>query len=178
MHKIFLKVVTFILLPSLIYAGTLNQDNKAVEKKRQTLEEQRSSYENRLKKLSVRRQAMDKSLAQCFSKHWKSDWKPVIAASKTKNDDLKAQRLQLDQNRIELSQVRQELENHRVRIEENFKNKARGANYETQFRNYLKDFEVKYFQRIEAELFVGYQDYIIKFEKYLKFLENSTKECR
>ncbi len=172
-------VITFFLFVQIPIAGELQDDYKKLEIKRQKLEKQRKQYEARLKALSLQRQRLTSNLFQCISKDWKGDrWGPKLDQAESTREKLENERLNIVKLRVDINKARGEFESTRAMIENTYKIKTPGSEYETEFRRYMNGLDDQYFSRLKKELFRDYEKYLSGIEKYLIFLKDSIELCK
>ncbi len=169
-------IVGIALAPGL-YAGTLSEEYKNMETRQNKLEKERKTHETKLRKLASRRHSLNLALNQCLSRKIDKDWGTKIKEAREAQNKLEQKRKNLVTMRVELDTVRSKLEADRAEIENNYKGKSRGAEYEAEFRNYMSDFDIQYFQRVETELFQGYIVYLSAVENYNAYLKRFVDEC-
>lgn len=172
-------IVGIALAPGLhkACAGTLSEDYKKMETRQNDLEKERKVYETQLRKLASRRHSLNLALNQCLSRKIDQNWGTKIKEAKAAQDKLEEKRNDLVMRRVELDNIRSDLESTRAEIENKYKNKRRGAEYEAEFRSYMTEFAAQYFQRVETELFQGYIAYLAAVEKYNAYLKKLVDEC-
>jgi len=161
-----------------VSAGTLEEDHTALELKRKALEKTRMDYEVRLRTLSAKRYGLSLDLNKCVADKNIPSWEDRLEEAKTEGDRLERERADLVKLRIELDRVRNDNETRRAAIESKYRGKPRGEPYETELRQYMENLQTDYFDRIEKELFYGYQEYLASVENFLQFLEKFIEECR
>lgn len=158
-------------------AGTLQEDYRASESRQKELVKKRMDYEVELRKLSAKRHSLNLALNQCFSKNFNNLWEVKIKEAKAIKEKLEEERNALVELRVDLDDVRSELEGERTNIEKKYRNKSRGTEYEEEFRGYMSELEIKYFLRLENELFTGYEAYLGGVRNYHAFLQGLVDEC-
>ena len=188
---VMLAMVFGTLTPAV--AGTLQEDYKAVEAKRRALEKKRMDYENRQEAVSAEMQQVTKELNDCIyetrmkalekRKHkiyesWRTIWESRLKEAEMARRSAEEVRRSLTRLWRDLSDVRKKFEDMRREIEQKHTYKGPGTAYEREFRAYMKRMEENYFDRIENELFAGYDEYLNGARGYLKLLSNSLQMCR
>lgn len=173
-----IAAITFFMSVQ-VFAGDLQDDYRKLEVKRKKLEKHRSQYEARLKALSLKRQRLTSRLSKCISLNWKGDqWEAKLKQAEITREKLEAERLNIVKLRTHINKVRGEFENTRARIEETYKIKTPGSEYETEFRQYMSGLDDQYFTRLENELFRDYEAYLSGIVNYLMFLKDSIELCK
>ena len=174
-------------------AGSLQEDYRAVVEKRKALEKQREDYERRQEALSAELQQVTESLNECIYKtrmealkkrkhkiyeSWRTIWESRLKEAEMARRSAEEVRRSLTQLWRDLSEVRQKYESMRQDIESRHTFKGPGTAYEREFRSYMAELEKNYFDRIENELFAGYEEYLNGAKGYLNLLSTSLKTCR
>lgn len=183
----------FLAAAAVSGAGTLQEDYREVVEKRQTLEKERAEYERRQQALSSDLQQITKDLNHCIyetrmralekRKHkiyesWRTIWESRLKEAEIARRSAEEVRRSLTQLWRELSEVRGKFEALRQEIENRHTRKGPGTPYEEEFRGYMASLESNYFDRIENELFAGYDEYLNGARGYLRLLSNSLEMCR
>lgn len=178
---------------TLAAAGTLQEDYKATEAKRRALEKKRMDYENRQQSVSSEMQKITKDLNDCIYEtrmkalekrktkiyeSWRTIWESRLKEAEIARRNAEEVRRSLTHLWRDLSDVRKKFETLRQEIEKKHTYKGPGAAYEKEFRSYMESMEKNYFDRIESELFTGYEEYLNGARGYLKLLANSLQMCQ
>lgn len=182
-----------LAIVSVSVAGTLQEDYQKVVAKRQALEQERRDYEQRQQALSSELQQVTKDLNDCIyetrmralkkRKHkiyesWRTIWESRLKEAEVARRSAEEVRRSLTQLWRDLSKVREKFEALRQEIENRHTYKGPGTPYEEEFRSYMESMENNYFDRVENELFAGYDEYLNGARGYLRLLANSLKMCR
>lgn len=184
----------FLLITTPVsFAGTLQEDYKAVVEKRRDLEKKRIDYEKRQDNISVEMNQITKDLNECIyetrkkalkkRKHkiyesWRMIWESRLKEAEMARRSMEEARRSMVQLWREIGEVRKQFENRRQDIENRHTYKGPGTAYEKEFRAYMEEMEQQYFKRIENELFDGYEEYLRGARGYLNLLTNSLDMCR
>ncbi len=158
-------------------AETLGKDYEASVLRQKELVKERRDYEVKLRRLSAKRHSLNLALNQCFSKNFNKVWESRIKDAMEIRDKLEDERNALVKLRVDLDDIRSKLESSRMKIELKYRNKSRGDEYETEFRQYMSELEINYFLRLENGLFAGYETYLTGVGKYHNFLQGLVDEC-
>lgn len=174
-------------------AGELIADNRALEKKRSELEQQRAEYEKKLKALTDTLEKTASQLNDCvyqtrlktlkskhqqFYENWRKIWESRLREAEIARKSAEEERRRIIKLWRELGKVREQLEARRQAIEKQFEGNRQDPEYESQFRQYMNQMRTEYFQKIEKQLFSGYESYLEGAKGYLRFLKNSLDLCR
>ncbi len=174
-------------------AGSLQEDYQVVVKKRRDLEKKRMDYERRLEAVSAEMRQVTKELNDCIYKtrmralekrkhkiyeSWRNIWESRLKEAEMARRSAEEVRRSLKQLWRDLSDTRKRFEERRQKIENQHTYKGPGTPYEREFRAYMADMETAYFDRIEKELFAGYDEYLKGARGYVKLLTNSLQMCR
>lgn len=175
-----------------IQAQDLKKDYRAIEKRREDIERKRAEYEQRLEELTDQLNKVAGELNNCIYntrmktlnarqrkiyESWRIIWESRLNEAEFAREAVETERRELRVLWQELGAERLKYENHRVDIERNYENRVRDQEYENQFRAYMADISKNYLDRIENELFIGYEDYLTQADGYLVFLTNSLDLC-
>ena len=173
-----LAVFAFVLLPTdHSSAASLQEDYRAFEARRQSLEETRRGYETRLATLASQVKSLNIVFFQCVSPKEPDYWEGKIAEVKRIRDDLETERKVLSTLRKQVNEVGRRLEQRRQEIEETHTRKGPGTPYEADFRRYMADLSEEYFQPMENRLFAGYDAYLSGVDYYIEYLKESVGPC-
>lgn len=159
------------------HAWKLQEDYKALEKRRQELEEKRKAYETQLIKLVSQKKSLTVIFFQCVSPKEKDYWEAKIAEAQATNEKLEKERKALIELRKEMNRNRARLEQRRVDIEAEYTPKTPGSPYETAFNEYMIALEKEYFQPLEQTLFKGYEAHLANMQDNIAFLKDSVSRC-
>lgn len=159
-------------------AGELAADYEAVISERRGLERRRADYESAVAKLARRQRAISTELLKCIGKHYEPGvWEPRLDDLERGADRLETLRETLARLRVDLNRVRDRMEARRRTIEETHRRKGPGSAYESEFRRYMADLRTDYLDRIESELFAGYEDYVSGVREYIGTLTTMMDNC-
>lgn len=159
------------------FAASLQEDYRAFEIQRQSLEEKRRGYESRIAALSSQVKSLNMIFFQCVSPKEPDYWEAKIAEVKRIRDDLETERKVLSTLRKQVNEVGRRLERRRQEIEETHTRKGPGTPYEADFRRYMADLSEAYFQPMENRLFAGYDAYLSGVDYYIEYLKESVGPC-
>jgi DNA repair exonuclease SbcCD ATPase subunit len=166
------------LLAGAAWGGSLRDDYRSVVVTRQQLEKQRSQYEVRIKEIKAEQRKLTLALYKCVTRQSDPDWSARLRAAQDRDRELEAERSRLGDLRVSLDSARAALETRRAAIEEKYRGKPKGADYEADFRAYMDALRADYFDRIESDLFSGYEAYINGIEAHVAEIEAAAAECR
>jgi len=173
-----LAVFALVLLPPVhSSAASLQEDYRAFEIQRQSLEETRRAYETRLTALASQVKSLNIVFFQCVSPKEPDYWEGKIAEVKQIRDDLETERKVLSTLRKQINKEARRLERRRQEIEKTHTRKGPGTPYEADFRKYMAELSEEYFQPLEDRLFAGYDAYLSGVDYYIEFLKQSVTPC-
>ncbi len=157
--------------------STLRDDYKRLEGKRKRIEKERKTYETELRRLSSKRYGLSLAVNKCVAQNNEVGWDSYLEEAKTKKEKSERQRLDLVELRKKLDLARSEFESIRSSIEKKYRGGRRGEPYEIEFRKYMEDLDTQYLDRVDPELFAGYESYLAGVGGYIVFLERFRNEC-
>lgn len=172
---VFLVLVCFCA--TVAHAWKLQEDYKALEKRRSELEQKRKAYEDRLIQLISQKKSLTVVFFQCVSPKEKDYWEAKIAEAQAADEKLETERQSLIEIRKRMNANRSRLEQWRVEIEAKHTRKTPGSAYEAEFNEYMAALEQEYFQPLEQTLFKGYEDHLAAIESNIAFLKESVSRC-
>ncbi len=159
-------------------AGDLAADYEELISERKGLERRRADYESAVAKLARRQRKISTELLKCIGRHYEPGvWEPRLDDLEDGAARLESIREALARLRVDLNRVRDEMEERRRAIETSHRRKGPGSAYEAEFRQYMTDLRTEYLDRIETELFAGYDGYVTGVREYIGMLTTMMDNC-
>ena len=155
--------------------ANIREEYREMEEMYKKLVAERREHENETKKLEERLKTAEKHYLTCTSGEWWFLWKVRMRQAENARNELEAQNKQLGKLNRTLEETNSVFDIEREELDRTYQEK--GSAYETALRKWMSKFRMEYCLRLEQELFKGYSEYRHGIEKYLIFVDQSTKAC-
>ena len=156
--------------------ASIQADFRKIEARREALEERRKKYEANTIELEENLQSASLNYRSCTSGPWGVFFNARINRANEERRKLEEEkRTPLRDLKNQLQRINKELEIKREGIERAYR--IKNFEYENVLRNWMETIEIKYFLRLEGELFDGYGQYQNGIEQYIAFINGLQKHA-
>jgi uncharacterized protein (DUF3084 family) len=158
--------------------ASLQEEYSLLEDRLRSLEKQQSQYFTEFKELEAQNKNLQLGFVKCTNQGvWRVLFESRRVSAEEERKKLETERKSLFEFRGQIEKKRRELNALRREIERTHLEKGPNSPYEIAFRTYMDQMQTDYLDRVEYELFYGYDQYKIGIQAYHEIVKSAIDMC-